>query len=421
MTVMEKYYLCIDLKSFFASVECVERGLDPFETNLVVSDSTRGKGAICLAVSPALKSRGVANRCRLFEIPDTIEYLVAKPRMNLYIEYSANIYETYLKYISKEDIHIYSIDECFFDITSYLELYNKTPRELAVMLIDAVYKRTGVRATAGIGTNLFLAKVALDITAKHADDFIGYLDIDEFKKSIWHHKPMTDVWNVGRGIANRLEKYGVYDLYGITGMDERILYREFGVNAEYLIDHAKGIEPCTIADIKNYETKTTSLSNSQILFEDYSFNDARLVLKEMVDILVLELVDKNLVTNTISLRIGYSDSGVKSTGGSLNIGNYTNSQKKLTDIFMDYYDKTTHKNAPIRKLTVVLNNLVVEEYLNLDFFSDFVFDEKERKKQKAIIEIKKKYGKNAILKGMNYKEKATGRIRNKLVGGHNGD
>ncbi|MBE7020700.1 MAG: DNA repair protein [Ruminococcaceae bacterium] len=418
---MEKYYLCIDLKSFFASVECVERGLDPFETNLVVSDSTRGKGAICLAVSPALKSRGVANRCRLFEIPDTIEYLVAKPRMNLYIEYSANIYETYLKYISKEDIHIYSIDECFFDITSYLELYNKTPRELAVMLIDAVYKRTGVRATAGIGTNLFLAKVALDITAKHADDFIGYLDIDEFKKSIWHHKPMTDVWNVGRGIANRLEKYGVYDLYGITGMDERILYREFGVNAEYLIDHAKGIEPCTIADIKNYETKTTSLSNSQILFEDYSFNDARLVLKEMVDILVLELVDKNLVTNTISLRIGYSDSGVKSTGGSLNIGNYTNSQKKLTDIFMDYYDKTTHKNAPIRKLTVVLNNLVVEEYLNLDFFSDFVFDEKERKKQKAIIEIKKKYGKNAILKGMNYKEKATGRIRNKLVGGHNGD
>lgn len=421
MTVMEKYYLCIDLKSFFASVECVERGLDPFETNLVVSDSTRGKGAICLAVSPALKSRGVANRCRLFEIPDTIEYLVAKPRMNLYIEYSANIYETYLKYISKEDIHIYSIDECFFDITSYLELYNKTPRELAVMLIDAVYKRTGVRATAGIGTNLFLAKVALDITAKHADDFIGYLDIDEFKKSIWHHKPMTDVWNVGRGIANRLEKYGVYDLYGITGMDERILYREFGVNAEYLIDHAKGIEPCTIADIKNYETKTTSLSNSQILFEDYSFNDARLVLKEMVDILVLELVDKNLVTNTISLRIGYSDSGVKSTGGSLNIGNYTNSQKKLTDIFMDYYDKTTHKNAPIRKLTVVLNNLVVEEYLNLDFFSDFVFDEKERKKQKAIIEIKKKYGKNAILKGMNYKEKATGRVRNKLVGGHNGD
>jgi len=421
LTVMEKYYLCIDLKSFFASVECVERGLDPFETNLVVSDSTRGKGAICLAVSPALKSRGVANRCRLFEIPDTIEYLVAKPRMNLYIEYSANIYETYLKYISKEDIHIYSIDECFFDITSYLELYNKTPRELAVMLIDAVYKRTGVRATAGIGTNLFLAKVALDITAKHADDFIGYLDIDEFKKSIWHHKPMTDVWNVGRGIANRLEKYGVYDLYGITGMDERILYREFGVNAEYLIDHAKGIEPCTIADIKNYETKTTSLSNSQILFEDYSFNDARLVPKEMVDILVLELVDKNLVTNTISLRIGYSDSGVKSTGGSLNIGNYTNSQKKLTDIFMDYYDKTTHKNAPIRKLTVVLNNLVVEEYLNLDFFSDFVFDEKERKKQKAIIEIKKKYGKNAILKGMNYKEKATGRIRNKLVGGHNGD
>ncbi len=418
---MEKYYLCIDLKSFFASVECVERGLDPFETNLVVSDAARGKGAICLAVSPALKERGIANRCRIFEIPDTIEYIVAKPRMNLYIEYSANIYETYLKYIAKEDIHIYSIDECFFDITAYLELYNKTPHELALMLIDAVYKRTGVRAAAGIGTNLFLAKVALDITAKHSPDFIGYLDLKEFKKSIWHHRPLTDVWNVGRGIANRLEKYGVYDLHGITLMDERLLYREFGVNAEYLIDHANGIEPCTITEIKSYETKTTSLSNSQILFEDYSFQDARLVLKEMVDILTLELVDKNLLTNSISLRIGYSDSKVKSTGGSLKIGEYTNSQKKLTDCFLKYYDDTTSKNALIRKLTVVFNNLVVEEYLNLDFFSDFVGDEKERKKQKAIIEIKKKYGKNAILKGMNYKEKATGRKRNKLVGGHNGD
>ena len=418
---MEKYYLCIDLKSFFASVECVERGLDPFETNLVVSDAGRGKGAICLAVSPALKERGVANRCRIFEIPETIDYIVAKPRMNLYIEYSANIYETYLKYISKEDIHIYSIDECFFDITAYLELYNKTPRELATMLIEAVYKRTGVRATAGIGTNLFLAKVALDITAKHSCDFIGYLDDEEFKKTIWFHKPLTDIWNVGRGIANRLEKYGVYDLHGITLMDDRILYREFGVNAEYLIDHAKGIEPCTIADIKSYETKTTSLSNSQILFEDYSFSDARLVLKEMVDILTLELVDKNLVTDAISLRIGYSDSKIKSTGGTMKISGYTNSQKKLTDYFLDYYDETTDRNHEIRKLTVVLNNLIAEEYLNLDFFSEFVCDEKERKKQKAIIEIKKKYGKNAILKGMNYKEKATGRERNKLVGGHNGD
>ena len=272
---MDKYYLCIDLKSFFASVECVERGLDPFKENLVVSDATRGRGAICLAVSPALKSIGVANRCRIFEIPDGVSYITARPRMKLYIEYSANIYETYLKYIAKEDIHIYSIDECFFDITSYLDLYGKTPMEMAKMLIDAVYKRTGIRAAAGIGTNLFLAKVALDITAKHSDEFIGYLDFEEFKKQIWHHKPITDIWNVGRGIAKRLEKYGVYDLYGVSTMDEKILYREFGVNAEYLIDHSKGIEPCTIYDIKHYESKTTSLSNSQILFEDYNFSDAR--------------------------------------------------------------------------------------------------------------------------------------------------
>ena len=418
---MEKYYLCIDLKSFFASVECAERGLDPFTTNLVVADERRGRGAICLAASPGIRARGVKNRGRIFEIPKDIDYIIAKPRMNLYIEYSANIYEIYLKFISKDDIHIYSIDECFFDITNYLELYNKTPKELALMIMDEVYKKTKIRATAGIGTNLFLAKVALDITAKNADDFIGYLDEDLFKEKIWHHKPITDIWNVGSGIAKRLEKFGVYDLYGVSQMEERLLYREFGVNAEYLIDHSKGIEPCTIYDIKHYETKTTSISNGQILFEDYNYSDARLVLKEMVDMLTLDLVDKNLVTNSITLRIGYSDSMNKSTGGTIKINNYTNSQKKLTEYFLDYFDKTTHKNAPIRKINIGFNNLVIEEYVNLDFFSDFLMNDKERSKQKAIIDIKKKYGKNAILKGMNYKEKATGKKRNTLVGGHNGD
>ncbi len=418
---MGKYYLCIDLKSFFASVECAERGLDPFTTNLVVADEKRGRGAICLAASPGIRARGVKNRGRIFEIPKDIDYIIAKPRMNLYIEYSANIYEIYLKFISKDDIHIYSIDECFFDITNYLELYNKTPKELALMIMDEVYKKTKIRATAGIGTNLFLAKVALDITAKNADDFIGYLDEDLFKEKIWHHKPITDIWNVGSGIAKRLEKFGVYDLYGVSQMEERLLYREFGVNAEYLIDHSKGIEPCTIYDIKHYETKTTSISNGQILFEDYNYSDARLVLKEMVDMLTLDLVDKNLVTNSITLRIGYSDSTNKSTGGTIKINNYTNSQKKLTEYFLDYFDKTTHKNAPIRKINIGFNNLVIEEYVNLDFFSDFLMNDKERSKQKAIIDIKKKYGKNAILKGMNYKEKATGKKRNTLVGGHNGD
>ena len=418
---MEKYYLCIDLKSFFASVECAERGLDPFTTNLVVADEKRGKGAICLAASPGIRNKGVKNRGRIFEIPKDIDYIIAKPRMNLYIEYSANIYEIYLKFISKDDIHIYSIDECFFDITNYLELYNKTPKEIALMIMDEVYKKTKIRATAGIGTNLFLAKVALDITAKNADDFIGFLDEEKFKEKIWHHKPITDIWNVGSGTAKRLEKFGVYDLYGVSQMDERLLYREFGVNAEYLIDHSKGIEPCTIYDIKHYETKTTSISNGQILFENYNYSDARLVLKEMVDMLSLELVDKNLVTDSITLRIGYSDSLRKSTGGTIKINGYTNSQKKLTEYFLDYYDKTTEKNFPIRKINIGFNNLITEEYINLDFFSDFAIDEKERKKQKAIIGIKKKYGKNAILKGMNYKEKATGKKRNTLVGGHNGD
>ena len=303
---MEKYYLCIDLKSFFASVECAERGLDPFTTNLVVADEKRGRGAICLAASPGIRARGVKNRGRIFEIPKDIDYIIAKPRMNLYIEYSANIYEIYLKFISKDDIHIYSIDECFFDITNYLELYNKTPKEMAQMLIDAVYEETGICATAGVGTNLFLAKVALDVTAKHVDDHIGCLDEEEFKRTLWHHRPMTDIWNFGRGIAKRLEKYGVYDLYDIAHFDEKILYKEFGVNAEFIIDHAKGVEPCTIAEIKNFKAKSNSLSNSQILFNDYNFDDALLAVKEMVDLMALELVDKNLVTDSISLTVGYS-------------------------------------------------------------------------------------------------------------------
>ena len=289
---MNKVYLCIDLKSFYASVECVERGLDPFTTNLVVADPSRGNGAICLAVSPHLKSIGVKNRCRIFEIPKEIEYITALPRMKKYIEYSADIYSVYLKYISPDDILVYSIDECFIDATSYLKLYNLSARELAKMMIDDVIKTTGICATAGIGSNLFLAKVALDIRAKHAEDFIGYLDIEEFKKYIWLHEPITDIWNIGRGIAKRLEKYGAFNLYDVTQIPEEKLYKEFGVNAEFLIDHAHGIEPCTIEEIHNYKSKNHSLFNNQILFEDYNYNDALLVMKEMVEINVLDLVDK---------------------------------------------------------------------------------------------------------------------------------
>lgn len=417
----EKTYLCIDLKSFYASVEAVERGLDPFKTNLVVADPTRGNGAICLAITPALKALGIKNRCRIFEIPKDVEYITAMPRMKKYMEYSADIYSIYLRYISKDDIHVYSIDECFFDVTAYLKLYNKKPKELAVMLIDAVYNETGICATAGIGTNLFLAKVALDITAKHTDDHIGYLDESEFKRTIWHHKPITDIWNVGAGIAKRLEKYGIYDLYGVANCDEKLLYREFGVNAEFLIDHSKGIEPCTIEEIKNFKPETNSISNGQILFSDYTFDEAKLALKEMIDITVLELVEKNLVTDSISLRIGYSKNVAKSTGGTKKLGYTTNSAKRLTEEFISYYYKTTRRDCLIRKINVGFNHLIHEDYVTLDLFGGHNEDEKELKAQKAIIDIKKKYGKNAILKGMNLEEKATGQKRNKLIGGHNGE
>ena len=418
---MDKMYLCIDLKTFYASVECVDRNLDPFKTNLVVADPTRGKGAICLAISPALKQLGIRNRCRLFEIPDGIKYITAMPRMKKYMEYSANIYKIYLKYFSKEDIYVYSIDECFIDITSYINLYEKSSFEIAKMVIDDVYKTTGICATVGIGTNLFLAKVALDITAKHNPNNMGYLDIDEFKKTIWFHTPITDIWNIGRGIAKRLAKYNVYSLYGVAHMDEAILYKEFGVNAEYLIDHSKGIEPCTIKEIHNYRPENNSLSNNQILFEDYKYEDAYLAFKEMVELNVTNLVSKHLVTSHIAISIGYSKDAIKSTGASMKLYEYTNSYKKLYKYFNDLFEKTTNKNELIRRIGISFGNVVDDKYKTIDLFTDIEEEKKEENLQKAIISVKTKHGKNAILKGMNLEEKATTIKRNKLIGGHNGE
>lgn len=412
-------YLCIDLKSFYASVECVERGLDPFSANLVVADPSRGRGAICLAVSPALKALGVKNRCRIFEIPEKVRYITAMPRMKRYMEYSADIYSVYLRYISPEDIHVYSIDECFFDVTAYLKMYSKSPKEMANMLMDAVMRETGICATAGIGTNMFLAKAALDITAKHAEDHIGYLNEEEFKKQLWHHRPITDIWNVGRGIAARLERYGIYDLYGVAHTDEAKLYKEFGINAEFLIDHANGREPCTIEEIHNYKSKTESMSNNQILFEDYSYDDAYLVLKEMVNLIALELAEKNLMTNSISLSIGYSGGG--GAGKTVKIPAYTDSEKKLLKYFEDCFHRTVHRDAKIRRIGVGLNNVVMRDFVDVDLFGDYIKDDKERRKQAAIVGIKNKYGKNSILRGMNLLEKATARKRNTLIGGHNGE
>ena len=277
---MQRTYLCIDLKTFYASVECVERHLDPFNTNLVVADPSRGKGAICLAISPKMKMLGIKNRCRIYEIPPTVKYIVALPRMKKYIEYSANIYAIYLKYFAKEDIHVYSIDEAFMDATNYLKMYNMTAVELAQTIIKDIFNTYGITATAGIGTNMYLTKIALDITAKHSSTNIGYLDEEKYKNELWHHKPLTDFWQIGNGIERRLNKMRIFDMYDIAHAEQKKLYKEFGVNAEYLIDHSWGKESCTIADIKAYKPKTNSISNSQILFEDYSFEKARLVLKE---------------------------------------------------------------------------------------------------------------------------------------------
>lgn len=416
---MEHIYLCIDLKSFYASVECVERGLNSLETNLVVADESRGNGAICLAVSPSLKKLGVKNRCRLFEIPKKIEYIIAKPRMQKYIEYSANIYAIYLKYIAKEDILVYSIDECFLDITNYLKLYQKDGFEIAKMIIDDVYQETGICATVGIGTNMFLAKVALDVAAKKNESHMAYLDQKEFERQIWHHRPITDIWNIGAGIAKRLAKYGIYDLYGISQIDERILYKEFGINAEYLIDHAKGYEPCTIKECKEYKPKNNSLSNSQILFEDYNYDDAFLVLKEMVELNTINLVEKHLVTNSISLYIGYSKDAHKPTGGTMKLDEYTNSYKQLNNYFINLYQKTTRKEYPIRRIGIGFGNVLDESYQTISLFTDEEALKKERDIQNTIINIKKRYGKNAIIKAMDLEEKATTRQRNKLIGGHN--
>lgn len=413
------FYICIDLKSFFASVECAEMGLDPFKTNLVVADKTRGTGSICLAVTPALKKLGVKNRCRLFEIPEGIEYIIAKPKMRKYMETSAKIYSIYLKFVAPEDIHVYSIDECFIDISPYLSAYEKTPKEFAIMLMNKVLEETGISASAGIGTNLFLAKVALDITAKHSKDSIGYLDEKLFKEQISRHRPITDIWNIGKGIAKRLKVYGVQDLEGVTRLSEQTLYREFGVNAEFLIDHAKGIEPCTIRDIQAYKAKSNSLSNSQILFEDYNFKDAKLVMKEMVDNLSLELVEKNLVTDSISLSIGYSNKTY--SGGSKKLNKAISSSKFLRKEFEKMFDDYISPEFLVRKISIGFNNVVREDYLQWDLFSNTQESEKEKLVQKAVVKIKKKFGKNALLKGMNLEKKATQQIRNKLVGGHNGE
>ena len=500
---MSKVYMCIDLKSFYASVECIERNLDPLDTNLLVADESRTDKTICLAVSPSLKSYGLGGRCRLFEAKQKVkevnyqrrknnnyknftgksfiaselnnnkslelDFIAAVPRMNLYMKYSTKIYNIYLKYIAPEDILVYSIDEVFCDITNYLSFYKLSAEGLVMKIIEDVYKTTGITATAGIGTNMYLAKVAMDITAKRMkpNKFgvrIAYLDEMKYKKELWNHKPLTDFWRVGKGYTKKLEEHGMYTMGDIARMsinNEDFLFKLFGVNAEFLIDHAWGYEPCTIKDAKNYKPLNSSISQGQVLHCPYNFEKAKLIVKEMVDNLVLELVDKHLKTDQIVLTIGYDIENLtnpsierrykgeitidaygrkvpKHSHGTANIDHKTSSTKTITNEVMKLYDKIVNPILLVRRLNVTACNIVNEEYKEstpiieqIDLFTNYeeiskqeeksLKDEIEEKKiQKALLNIKKKYGKNSILKAMNYEEGATAKDRNLEVGGHKG-
>ena len=498
MVVMEKKrtYIAIDLKSFYASVECTEKGIDPLNTNLVVADSSRTNKTICLAVSPALKSFGIPGRPRLFEVEQLVkqineerrrkapgrrltgksaladklradpslalDFVIAMPRMGLYIEYSTKIYDIYLKYVAKEDIHIYSIDEVFIDATDYLNTYKMNAHQFAMKMIEDIMINTGITATAGIGTNLYLAKVAMDIVAKHkkADkDGVRIAELDEmsYRRELWTHEPLTDFWRVGKGYQRRLEKYNIHTMGDIARFSLRAdgtLYDEFGINAELLIDHAWGYEPCTMKDIKSYVPSAHSLGAGQVLMEPYSYDKAMVVCKEMVDNLCLELVDKGLVTDGVNLYISYdatsdlSDYEGKITAdyygrraakpavGSLQLKSFTSSVSIIMDAFMTIFRTVVDKRLLIRRINVmatrvmpkskVKDNVRVEQF---SLFSDPEKIEKQMEKQrieekkdedlaKAILNIKQRFGKNAILKGTNFEEGATGKQRNEQIGGH---
>ena len=418
----QKSFICIDLKSFYASVECVERGLDPFKTNLVVADPTRSQSTICLAITPAMKKLGVKNRCRIHEIPAGIEYITAMPRMQLYIDYSARIYSIYLRYVSKEDIHVYSIDECFMDVTNYLSLYHMTEKEMAVELMDAVMKETGITATAGIGTNLYLAKVAMDIVAKHVEDHIGILNEISYRQQLWDHRPLSDFWRIGSRTEKKLAGYGIHtmgDIAYTSVTSEDWLYKMFGIDAELLIDHAWGLESCDIHDIKNYHTEEHSLSNGQVLMRNYSFEEAAVVVREMTDVLVLDLVSKGLITGSVTLWIAYDHRYERpSSHGTVRLTSLTNSSSTIMDEVNKLYQKITDRHTGIRRIEICANRVMPEGYLQYDLFTDPAAVEKEKNLQQAILDVKKRYGKNAIMRGANLLDCSTYRERNNQIGGH---
>ena len=471
-------YVAIDLKSFYASVECVERGLDPMTTNLVVADESRTTKTICLAVSPSLKKIGIPGRPRLFEVVQKAKaanesYLVAPPRMALYMEYSTRIYNIYLRYIAPEDIHVYSIDEVFLDVTHYLKTYGMKPRQLAMKMMQEVYEETGITATAGIGTNLYLCKVAMDIVAKHIEPDqngvrIAQLDEISYRKLLWEHRPITDFWRVGAGYAKRLAEQGIETMGQIARCsigksdeyyNEDLLYRMFGINAELLIDHAWGYEPCTIADVKAYKPDNNSMGSGQVLHCPYEAAKARIIVREMADQLVLDLVEKGLVTDQVVLTVGYDIENLsnddrrkqyrgpvvtdrygrripKHAHGTENLTEYSSSTREIVEAVLTLYDRIVNPALLVRRLNVVANHVIAENeipkpsgYEQLTLFTDY--DERsqeqekrqqeldrEKKMQHAMLDIKKRFGKNAILKGTDLQEGATARDRNSQIGGH---
>ena len=459
---MGRTYAAIDLKSFFASVECILRGLDPLKAKLVVADESRTEKTICLAVTPALKAYGIPGRARLFEVNqkvrevqrrtgEKIEFTIAKPQMAKYVEYSTKVFNVYLKYVSAEDIHAYSIDECFLDLTRYLKLYKKPARELVKTIIQDVLATTGITATGGIGTNLYLCKIAMDIMAKHVDadaDGVRIAELDEmsYRKQFWAHRPLTSFWQVGRGIAERLENCrlnagrGIYtmgDIARVSVKNPEALYKLFGVNAEILIDHAWGYEPCTIADIKKAKPRNRSTGEGQVLQDPYPFDKARLVVREMVDTVSMTLVAHDLVTNAMVLTVGYDrenvDKGIyhgetvidfygrtipKPAHGTANIGYYTSSQSVMADAVMKLFDRIVDPKLTVRRLNLVAADIVDASHEQYDLFTDVKKQEREKKRLKAELLIKKRFGKNAIVKGMDLQEGATTIERNGQIGGH---
>lgn len=422
----ERTYLCIDLKSFYASVECVERGLDPMTARLAVADPERGDKTICLAISPAMKALGIRNRCRVFEIPRGLEYVKAVPRMRKYIEYAARIYGIYLDWIAKEDIHVYSVDEAFLDVTNYLKLYRTDGRGMAQRLMGAVLRQTGIRATCGIGTNLYLAKVALDITAKHAPDFIGELDEDRYRRELWRHRPLTDFWRIGGGIATRLAGMGLYTMEDVARCDESWLYKAFGIDAELLIDHAWGREPVRMEHIKAYRSKTSCLSSGQVLMRDYAFDEGRLVAKEMMDQLCLDMVEKGVATASVTLAVGYArrrteEGAPEEPGGTAGTAALPRASSAAAD-WMDavgkLYGEVVDPMRRIRRVNLTCNRLVREEDIEFGLFDLPTHEVKSRELQRTVNGIKRRFGKNAILKGMDLQAGATARERNRQIGGH---